>query len=77
MKKNIGVSVVIPSFNNKNKLFRLLESVKKSKYSPLQTIVVDNSPTNKVIIAGRKKYKWVKWIDAGRKNIGQAMTYNL
>lgn len=71
------VSVVIPSFNNKKKLFRLLNSLKKSNYAPLEVIVVDNSPTDEVSKDGKKKYKWVKWIDLGRKNIGQTVAYNI
>lgn len=72
-----GVSVVIPSFNNQEKLFRLLHSVKQLSYKKVEVIVVDNSPTDKIINEGRKKFKWVKWIDAGRNNIGQTGSYNL
>jgi len=75
MKK--GVSVVIPSFSNQKKLFRLLNSVKETKYSKIEVIVVDNSPVDEIIKKGRKKYKWVKWVDAGRNNIGQTGSYNL
>lgn len=71
-----GVSAVIPSFDNKKALFRLLDSLKKSKYPNLETIVVDNSPTEVVLKEGRKKYSWVAWIDLGRKNLGQTAAYN-
>lgn len=75
MKK--GVSVVIPSFSNKEKLFRLLRSVRKSNFKNLQTIVVDNSPEEDILAEGKGKFKWVKWVDAGRENIGQTAVYNL
>ena len=72
-----GVSVVIPSFNNKDKLFRLLDSLKKTKYPSLEVIVVDNSPTDEVLKEGKKKYKGVKWVNAGRANVGQTAVYNI
>jgi GT2 family glycosyltransferase len=77
MASKTGVSAVIPSFNNERCLFRLLDSLKKTTYKPFEVIVVDNSPTKEVFTKGKKKYKWVKWVDAGTINIGQAMTYNI
>lgn len=75
-KKLPGVSVVIPSFNDKLKVFRLLDSLKKSTYPSLEVIVVVNGHVE-TLVEGRKKYKWVRWIDAGRENIGQTGCYNL
>lgn len=79
MKKtrSTGVSAVIPSFNCKEKLFRLLDSLRKSDYKQLEVIVVDNGSADKTLCEGKKKYKWVKWIDAGKDNIGQTGCYNL
>lgn len=76
IKKKTRVSVVIPSFDNKKKLFRLLNSLKKTRYDNLEVIVVDNSPTDEVLREGKKKYEWVKWVDLGRKNLGQTAAYN-
>jgi|GEM_PF-2528608 hypothetical protein len=76
LKGEIGVSAVIPSFNDKNKVFNLLNSLKQSTYPALEVIVVVNGPLD-TLGEGRKKYKWVKWIDAGRENIGQTGCYNL
>lgn len=72
-----GVSIVIPSYNGKKNVFRLLNSIKKTNYSNLETIVVDNGSKDGTLIEGKKKYSWVKWIDAGEKNIGQTGCYNL
>lgn len=72
-----GVTFVIPSFNDKEKVFRLIDSVLKCSYRPLEIIVVDNSPSTDLLKEGRKKYKKVKWVDAGRENIGQAQAYNI
>ena len=72
-----GVSAVVPTFNGKSRLFRMIDSLKKSNYPKLEVIAVDNSPTQEVIVEGRKKYKWVKWVYAGEKNIGQTGCYNL
>jgi len=73
----VGVSAVIPSFNCKNSLFRLLDTLKKSSYKKLEVMVVDNGSRDNTLLEGIKKYKWVKWIDAGSKNIGQTGCYNL
>lgn len=75
-KKEVGVSAIVPSFNDKEKLFNLLNSFKKSSYSNLEIIVVVNGEIE-TLIEGKKKYRWVKWIDAGRNNIGQTGCYNL
>lgn len=77
MKSLPGVSVVIPTFNGKKRLFRLLNSLNKSNYPKLEVIAVDNSPTDETLTEGKSKYKWVKWIYAGKKNIGQTGCYNL
>ncbi len=77
MKKSLpGVSAVIPSFNDKTKVFRLLDSLKKSTYPNMEIIVVVNGP-DETLTEGKKKYAWVKWVDAGRENIGQTGCYNL
>lgn len=76
MKKH-GVSIVTPSYNGKKLIFRLLDSIKKSDYSNIETIVVDNGSKDCTLIEGKKKYKWVNWIDAGAVNIGQTGCYNL
>ncbi len=76
-KTNIGVSVVIPSYNCKKILFRLLNSLKKSTYKNIEIIVVDNGSIDGSLKEGRRRYKQVKWIDAGMKNIGQTGCYNL
>lgn len=72
-----GVSIVIPSFNGKKFIFRLLDSVKKLNYPNVETIVVDNGSKDDTLKIGQKRYKWVKWINAGEKNIGQTGCYNL
>lgn len=75
-KRLIGVSAVIPSFNDKLKVFKLLNSLKGSDYSNLEVIVVVNG-SPETLVEGKRKYQWVKWIDAGRENIGQTGCYNL
>jgi len=72
-----GVTVVIPSFNGKEKLFRLLESLKKVTYSPFEIIVVDNGSTDNSLSEGKKKFPKITWVDAGAENIGQTGAYNL
>lgn len=74
--KKTGVSAVIPSFNDKKKVFALLDSLIKSTFPRLEIIVVVNGSAE-TLVEGEKKYKFVKWIDAGRENIGQTGCYNL
>lgn len=74
--KQPGVSAVIPSFNDKEKVFTLLKSLKKSTYPNLEVIVIVNGSID-TLTQGKKKYQWVKWLDAGRENIGQTGCYNL
>lgn len=76
-KSRVGVSIVIPSYNCKRILFRLLNSYKKSTFKNLEIIVVDNGSIDKTLKEGRKKYRFVKWVDAGKINIGQTGCYNL
>lgn len=76
MKNLPGVAAVIPSFNDKLKVFRLLDSLKKSTYPKLEVIVVVNGSID-TLSEGKIKYRWVRWIDAGRENIGQTGCYNL
>lgn len=71
-----GVSAVIPSFNDKLKVFKLLDSLKKSTNKNLEVIVVVNGSQD-TLIEGKRKYKWVRWVDGGRENIGQTGCYNL
>lgn len=75
--EKIGVSAIIPSYNCRKVLFRLLDSLQKLDYSNLEILVVDNGSQDRTLEDGRKKYKWVKWTDAGEKNIGQTGCYNL
>lgn len=76
-KKSLpGVSVITPSFNDKKKVFKLLDSLKKSNYPSLEVIVVVNGQKD-TFIEGQKKYRWIRWVDAGRVNIGQTGCYNL
>jgi len=76
-KMTEGVTIVIPSFNCKKNTFRLLDSIKKSTYKPIEVVVVDNGSKDNTLQEGEKQYPWVKWIDAGEKNIGQTGAYNL
>lgn len=72
-----GASIIIPTFNCKDNTFRLLDSIKKSTYKSLEVIVVDNGSKDNTLKEGKKKYPWVKWLDAGEENVGQTGAYNL
>lgn len=73
----VGVSVVIPSYNCKKILFRLLDSLKRPDYSNFEVIVIDNGSLDGTLVEGKKKIPRVKWVDAGPVNIGQTGCYNL
>ncbi|MCL5019633.1 MAG: glycosyltransferase family 2 protein [Patescibacteria group bacterium] len=72
-----GVSAVIPSYNCKKNVFRLIDSLKKTNYPDIEVVVVDNGSKDGTFEEGKKKFKWVRWVNAGEKNIGQTGCYNL
>lgn len=75
-KKSIGVTTLTPSYNDKIRVFRLLDSIKNSGYSNVESIVIvgDSGDT---IAEGRKKYPWVKWLHSGPIDVGQTGRYNI
>ena len=68
---------MIPSYNCKKMLFRLLNSLKKSGFSDFEVLVTDNGSEDSPLEEGKEKYSWVRFIDAGKVNIGQTGCYNL
>lgn len=62
MKKQPLVSVVIPTFNRKEKLIRLIQSVQKSTYKNLEIIVVDDASTDGTYEVVKKAFPKVKII---------------
>jgi GT2 family glycosyltransferase len=81
MKKNSlknlsGVTTITPSYNDKEKVFRLLDSIKKCNYPKIESIVVVGD-TGDTISEGRKKYPSVKWISSGPVDVGQTGRYNI
>ena len=69
MKNKILISVIIPTYNRKDKLIRLIRSIKKSNYpsEKMEIIVVDNSSIDgtseeieKLFTTLRKKYYYAK-----------------
>lgn len=76
-KKNKRICVVTLSFNCKKNIFRLLDSLKKSKYRSFEIIVVDNGSKDDTLLEGKRKYPDVFWVDAGKENIGWGGAYNL
>ena len=75
--KKTGVTTLTPSYNDKAKVFRLLGSLLKSDYKKLEIIVIDNGSKDGILLEGKKKFPKVKWVDAGKTNIGQTGAYNL
>lgn len=77
-KKQItGITVLIPTYNDKTKVYRLLDSVKKSSYPNLEIIVIVGGNEN-TLTEGPKKYPKVRWISSfGPNDVGQTGRYNL
>lgn len=73
----VGVTIVTNSYNCKKLIFRFLDSLKKTSYKPFEVIVNDNGSIDNTLTEGRKKYKWVKWIDSGPDNLGWGGAYNV
>lgn len=73
----VGVTVVSNSYNCKKLIFRLLDNVKKSSYKNIEVVINDNGSTDNTLVEGKKKYKWVKWVDSGVVNLGWGGAYNV
>jgi len=71
------VSVIIPSFNSKNNVLELLDSLFRINYKNLEVIVVDNGSGDGSIEAIKRKFPSVILVDAGKKNIGLTGSRNL
>lgn len=76
-KQKNGISIIIPSYNCKKILFRLLSSLKRSDYKNFEVLVIDNGSNDNTLKDGRRKFPWIRFIDTGEKNIGQTGCYNL
>lgn len=71
------VSVIIPTFNRKEKLLRCISSVKESKYRPIEIIVVDDCSSDGTYDAVLEHFPDVKLIKnkeeryvSGCRNVG-------
>lgn len=71
------VSVVIPTYNRKEKLIRLIESVSKSDYTNIEIIVVDDASTDGTYETVQKLFPDIKIIRnekelliSGTRNVG-------
>ena len=58
----VRVSVAIPTYNRKEKLRRLLESIKASTYKDIEIIVVDDASTDGTDKMIREEYHDIKYI---------------
>jgi GT2 family glycosyltransferase len=59
-KNNPLVSIVVVNHNGKHHLKICLNSIYKTKYSPFETILVDNKSTDGSVEYVKKRFKWVK-----------------
>jgi GT2 family glycosyltransferase len=65
------VSIVIPTYNRKKKLIRLIESILQSDYPTgrLEIIVVDDASFDGTCEEVRKAYPWIKYIRHKREEL--------
>ncbi|MBU5689296.1 MAG: glycosyltransferase family 2 protein, partial [Candidatus Aenigmarchaeota archaeon] len=70
------VSVVIPTYNRKEMLIRLIKSIKKSTYKNLEIIVVDDASTDGTYEEIKRKFPDVK-IVRNEKNLLLAASRNI
>tara|TARA_Y100000816_G_scaffold263635_1_gene222157 strand:- start:448 stop:1248 length:801 start_codon:yes stop_codon:yes gene_type:complete len=76
MKKNILVSILIPSFNSSETIERSLNSAINQTYKNIEILLSDNASTdNSKHIYSKKKFQKVK-IFKQKKNIGGIRNYN-
>jgi len=69
MKENPLVSIVILNFNSGNILSNCVDSIKNSKYSNYEIIVVDNASEDESISLCKQKFSDIKFIE-NKKNLG-------
>jgi GT2 family glycosyltransferase len=69
------VSVVVLNYNGLEYLKNCFESLKNTKYSNFEVVMVDNRSTDQSISYAKGNYPWVKIIDAG-SNSGWAAGNN-
>jgi GT2 family glycosyltransferase len=72
MKESIPpVSIVIPTYNRKKKLIKLIESILQSDYpnERLEIIVVDDASFDGTYEEVRKVYPWIKYIRHEREEL--------
>ena len=70
------VSIIIPHFNGEEILAECLKSLKKSNYTNLEIIIVDNGSTDNSIVIAREKFSNIKIVNS-KYNIGYAGGCNL
>ena len=63
MKENPLVSIVILNFNSGNLLSNCVDSIKNSKYSNYEIIVVDNASEDESISLCKQKFSDIKFIE--------------
>ncbi len=61
------VSVIIPTYNSENTIYKTLLSVKKQTYKNIEIIVVDNSKNNKTVDIIKKNFNKIKIIQIKEK----------
>lgn len=70
------VSVIVLNYNGKGHLEACLSSIKRTKYSNFEVILVDNGSSDGSVDLVRKKFKWTKII-ANDENLGFAEGNNI
>lgn len=70
------VSIIIINYNRKDDLKACLTSVKKTRYSNFETIVIDNASTDGSVETVKGDFKWVKLI-VNDRNVGPIKARNL
>lgn len=76
-KNSSDISVIIPSFNGKKHVLRLVYSLYAASYKNLEIIIVDNGSIDGTIEALKKRFPTTIVVDAGKKNIGLTGCRNL
>ncbi|BBG25940.1 Glycosyltransferase AglE [Sulfuracidifex tepidarius] len=65
----VKVSIAVPSYNRKEKLRRLLNSIEESTFKDFEIIVVDDASTDGTEEVIRKDFPYVKYIKHDKPNL--------
>ncbi len=77
MKNKIEISVIIPTFNRKELLYRSISSVLNQDHKPYEIIIVDNGSNDDTESMIKKKFESVQYFYYESKGVSRARNFGI